>query len=441
MQILARKPGMPSPTSISLNDILSLSDSHDILAAADRCVMCGLCLPHCPTYRLLRNEADSPRGRIALMQALADGKLQPSAPLLEHLDRCLACRACERMCPSKVEYGKLIDITRSGLRHEGSLKPPRQLRLLLRSVTDIDRLKRIAMALRTYQRSGLQWLARRSGLLKGLDLESLETLLPAIPETRRFHSHYPAQGMHRGSVGLFIGCIGSIMEGEIHTATIELLTRLGFEVHIPSTQGCCGSLHQHNGETDTARRLAARNHQAFAGLELDAIISTASGCAAQLFEYGSLYGGELTLPAPLLEVCDFLQQYWPEEAATLKVQHLRAALHLPCSQRNVLRRPDAMQQLLSRIPGLELEPLEGNDQCCGAAGSYMLTQPDNAAALRQLKVSAVAQQRPQLLLSNNIGCALHLAGGLKEQGIDIEVMHPVVLLAKSLQEHSRRTPA
>ncbi len=409
---------------------------NEILDAADRCVMCGLCLPHCPTYRLLRNEADSPRGRISLMQALADSRLQPSEPLLEHLDRCLACRACERMCPSRVEYGKLIDATRAELKRDGMLRHPRQLRLLLRNVTDIARLKRIAAALRTYQRSGLRWLTQKSGLLKGLDIESLESLLPAIPDSRRFQTHYPAHGMRRGSVGLFIGCIGSIMEGEIHSATIELLTRLGFEVYIPSAQGCCGSLHQHNGEPETARQLAERNHQAFGGLGLDAIISTASGCASQLFEYGSIYGGEEALPAPLFEVCDFLQQRWPDDGPALAPLPLHAALHLPCSQRNVLRRPDAVQRLLARIPGLELEPLEGNDQCCGAAGSYMLTQPGNAAALRQPKINAVKKQGPELLLSNNIGCALHLAAGLKAEGIDIEVIHPVVLLAKSLRERS-----
>jgi glycolate oxidase iron-sulfur subunit len=394
--------------------------------------MCGLCLPHCPTYRLLRNEADSPRGRIALMQALAGGRLQPSEPLITHLDRCLTCRACERMCPSGVEYGKLIDATRAELRRRGELDQPGRLNLLLRNVTDIPRLQRIAAAMRAYQRSGLQWLARKSGVLKGLDLESLETLLPAIPEATRLHRHYPARGERRGSIGLFIGCIGSIMEGDIHEATIELLTRLGYEVHVPASQGCCGSLHQHNGETGTAHQLAERNRHAFAGLQLDAIVSTASGCAAQLFEYGTLYGGESALPAPLYEVCDFLQQHWSEEGLQLKPQPLRAALHLPCSQRNMLRRPDAVERLLARIPGLELEPLEGNDECCGAAGSYMLTQPENADALRRRKVAAVERQQPQLLLSNNIGCALHLAGGLKAQGIDVEVMHPVMLLARSL---------
>jgi len=411
---------------MTLAETKSLSRTANILAAADRCVMCGLCLPHCPTYRLLRNEADSPRGRIALMQAVAGKRLEASPTLLTHLDRCLSCRACERMCPSKVEYGKLIDTARA----EIHAAKPKRLTMLLQSVTNIGKLQRIASAMRTYQRSGLQWLTHKSGVLKGLDLEALESLLPAIPDALRLAEHYPATTAQRGEVGLFVGCIGSIMEGEIHLATIRLLNQLGYSVHIPPSQGCCGSLHQHNGEPQTALSLAQANIHAFADRPLDAIISTASGCAAQLFEYPSLYGE--ALPAPLYEVCDFLHQHWPEEGLELRAQPLRAALHLPCTQRNVLRSGDAAEKLLSRIPGLELEALAGNDQCCGAAGSYMLTEPQIADALRQPKLDAVKAQQPSLLLSNNIGCALHIAGGMKAQGSDIEVMHPVLLLARSL---------
>jgi glycolate oxidase iron-sulfur subunit len=388
--------------------------------------MCGLCLPHCPTYRLLRDEADSPRGRIALMQALASDRLEPSTTLQTHLDRCLACRACERMCPSKVEYGKLIDAARERLPEH----KPKRLQVLMESVTDINKLKLTASAMRTYQRSGIQWLARKSGVLKGLDLDALETLLPEIPDAVKLNDYYPPEGEPRGAVGLFIGCIGSIMEGELHLATVRLLNRLGYSVHIPRDQGCCGSLHQHNGEGETARGLAATNSHAFAGMELDAIISTASGCAAQLFEYEALYGE--ALPAPLYEVCDFLAEHWPEDGPALSPQNLTAALHLPCTQRNILRRPDAVEKLLSHLPGLQLEPLAGNDQCCGSAGSYMLTEPEIASRLRQPKLEALQTQQTKMLLSNNTGCALHIAGGMKEQGIDIEVMHPVVLLARSL---------
>lgn len=405
----------------------ALSDTDTILELADRCVMCGLCLPHCPTYRLLRNEADSPRGRISLMQALASDKLAVSDSLYTHLDRCLDCRACERMCPSKVEYGRLLDATRARLQRPA----PKPLQSLLRAVADKDRLKRSAGALRGYQRSGLQWLARRSGALKGLELDALEALLPSIPDAVKLNQHYPAGPGERGEVGLFVGCIGSIMEGETHLATIRLLNALGYGVHIPERQGCCGSLHQHNGDPDRAAALARANIEAFAGLQLDAVISTASGCAAQLFEYDTLYGE--SLPVPLYEICDFLHQHWPQEGPALQPQPLRAALHLPCTQRNVLPRPDAVAELLSRIPQLELEPLAGNELCCGAAGSYMLTEPETAAALRQPKLDALKSGESSLLLSNNLGCALHIAGGLQAQGIDIEVMHPVVLLTRSLE--------
>jgi len=362
------------------------------------------------------------------MQAVANEQLAISPALLTHLDRCLACRACERMCPSKVEYGKLIDATRSRLHRE----QPKTLKVLLENVADISKLQRSASAMRTYQRSGLQWLARKSGVLKGLELDALETLLPAIPDAVRLHEHYPAEGTKRGEIGLFIGCIGSIMEGAIHLAAIRLLNRLGYGVYVPANQGCCGSLHQHSGESHRAEQLARHNIAALDGLPLDAIISTASGCAAELFEYESLYGK--ALPAPLYEICDFLHQHWPENGPALSPQPIRAAVHLPCTQRNVLRRPNAVEQLLQHIPSLELEPLTGNDQCCGAAGSYMLTQPAIANELRTVKLDALQRQHPELLVSNNIGCALHIAGGMQAQGMAIEVIHPIVLLARSLRE-------
>lgn len=403
----------------------ALSDTNTILELADCCVMCGLCLPHCPTYRLLRHEADSPRGRISLMQAVASGKLEPSDSLLTHLDRCLACRACERMCPSKVEYGKLLDTTRANLHSP----KPKSLNRLLETVNDKRKLRRSASAIRTYQQSGLQWLARKSGVLKGLALDGLEGALPQLPDSTELHDYYAPEGQARGEVGLFVGCIGSIVEGELHLATIRLLNTLGYGVHVPRQQGCCGSLHQHNGETGTARSLAGQNIAAFTGLGLDAVISTASGCAAQLFEYETIYGE--SLPAPLYEVCDFLQEHW-QDGTVLQPQPIEVALHMPCTQRNVLRRPDAVEKLLSHIPQLSVTQLPGNDQCCGAAGSYLLTEPAIANALREPKLDALEQQQPELLISNNTGCAMHLAAGMKERGIEVEVMHPVLLMARSL---------
>jgi glycolate oxidase iron-sulfur subunit len=300
---------------------------------------------------------------------------------------------------------------------------------LLEQVADKRRLQRSGKLLRLYQGSGAQKLLRHSGLLKVVGLDQAEVALPTLPPLQKLHERYPAQGEQRGRVGLFTGCIGSLLEGEVHRATVELLTRLGYEVYAPQAQGCCGSLHQHNGEPQKAHDLATTSITLFDGLKLDAVVSTASGCAAQLVEQGRLAGEAAT---PIFEACDFLTSLeWPE-SLKLKPLPQRVLLHLPCSQRNVLQRPDAVAQLLSRIPQLEIEPLAENHLCCGSAGSYQLAQPDNAEALRSRKLAHIERGQARWLVSNNLGCALHLQGGLQQRGMEIEVLHPLLLLRRAL---------
>lgn len=405
-----------------------MNRNSDILAAADRCVMCGLCLPHCPTYQLHHSETESPRGRIALMQALASGQLASSEALRRHLDSCLVCRACEKMCPSKVPYGQLIDATRAQL-HEQGVPVVAPLKRLLEQVKDKEKLQRNGALLRGYQQSGVQTLLRRGGVLKLLGLERHEAQLPSIPAPQKLAAHTPAQGIARGRIGLFTGCVGSLLEGEIHRAAIDLLSRLGYEVIVPAAQGCCGALHLHSGEPQQATRLARNNITVFDGLKLDAVVSTASGCAGHLSEYPLRYGlGE----TPFYEVCDFLANIeWP---ATLQLRPLakKVLLHLPCSQRNVLQRPDAVATLLARIPQLECIPLAENHLCCGAAGSYQLTERDNADALRERKLRHIGNSDARILLSNNLGCALHLQQGMQQRGMKIELLHPLLLLQRTL---------
>lgn len=392
-----------------------------MLAAADRCVMCGQCLPHCPTYRLHHREAESPRGRIALLQGLASGRLNDSPSLRQHIDSCLACRACEKMCPSQVPYGQLLDAGRALLRERGQTPAP-ALRHLLKRVSNTPALQRDAHLLRIYQRSGLQHLLRRSGLLKMSGLAAMENRLPSIPAQISLPTFTPAQGKELGQVGLFTGCIASVLEGEVHRATITLLSRLGYAVSVPTTQGCCGALHQHGGEPETGHALARDNLAAFAGL--DAVIVTASGCAAQLIEANGN-----NLAPPFFEACDFLGGLsWP----TLHPLPQRVLWHLPCSQRNVLQRPEAIPRLLAHIPRLQLTPLAENDICCGGAGSYPLSQHDNADALRARKLDTLSDSDTSLLVSNNLGCALHLQTGLRERGIVCEVVHPLLLMMRAL---------
>lgn len=395
---------------------------------SDRCVYCGLCLPHCPTYRLSHSESESPRGRISLIQALARGQLSSdSAGLAEHLDHCLVCRACEQFCPSQVPYGSLIDAAREQLLTDGVRTTPPALRRLLDTVSSPDKTRRLGKLLRGYQTSGAQRLVRASGLLKGLRLDGLEAQLPQLPPPWQPRPYYPAIGEQRGEVGLFLGCIGSLLEAPIQQAAVQLLTHMGLAVHIPQPQGCCGSLHHHHGERRQATELARALADQFAGLQLDAIIGASAGCMAQLFDYPNLYGETANLNTPVRELCDFTAaQPWPD-TLPLKPLAERVGVHLPCSQRNVLRRPDAVFTLLANIPELEAIALPGNEQCCGAAGSYMLTQPEQAARLRDAKLAEWQGVAVTRRVSNNVGCAQHLS-----QGLSSPLQHPLLLLMEQL---------
>ncbi|OOZ39150.1 hypothetical protein BOW53_12675 [Solemya pervernicosa gill symbiont] len=402
-----------------------------ILKETDQCVLCGLCLPHCPTYHLTRNEAESPRGRISLMQALARGQLQADAELKGHLDRCLVCRSCERVCPSQVPYGKLIDEARAlfapGAAQSSSRSVP--LQQLLDSVADKQgRLRQVAKGLRLYQRSGAQWLARQSGLLRGLKLDGLEQALPNVPEPLNLKSYYPPQGEKRADVALFTGCIGEMMDDGTLPSAIKLLNILGYGVQIPVSQGCCGSLHQHNGEPEQAKSLAHINVTAFNGLEVEAVIGTGSGCTAQLREYAARYGEENGFKVAVYDICDFLATIeWPEQICFRPLKQ-RIAIHEPCASRNLLNGMASVQKLLAMIPELVARPLANNNRCCGAAGSYMVTQPALADALRREKLSAITAASADAVVSTNIGCALHIQAGRP----GLELHHPIALLLQQI---------
>lgn len=391
--------------------------------------MCGLCLPHCPTYGLAKTEAESPRGRIALMQALASNQLVAEPSLTAHLDSCLVCRACERMCPSLVPYGRLIDTTRTLLKTQGKQSLPTMLKQLLDTVADRSRLQKLSQALRLYQKSGIQWLARKSGLLKELNLTEVEGFLGPPSPVGELASYSPPATDHRGDVALFTGCIGKLIDGATLQTSVSLLNRLGYGVYVPREQGCCGSLHQHNGEMGKARSLALTNTRAFEGLRIEAIIGTLSGCTAQLAEYPELHGEESRLSAPVFDICDFLAGIeWPQDVR-IRPLPKRIAIHEPCTVTNVLKRPGMIRRALERIPNIELVDLP-DTQCCGAAGSYMITQKRNAHTLRDQKLESLRQTSAEIVVSTNAGCARHLAGGMKEAGLDIEIIHPIELLAR-----------
>ena len=420
-----------------------MSLESQILTLADRCVKCGLCLPHCPTYRFSLNENESPRGRISLMQGLASAQLTASPKLLGHLDRCLDCRNCERVCPAGVEYEALLDTSRHWLRQQSATPPiDARQKLALNVLARPRRLRQINNLLWLYQLSGLAWLLRKAGILRLLGLAYPASLLPPLQPAANFSSEI-TQSPSRGRIALFTGCLGSTLEQTTIQASLVILQRLGFAVELVEGQTCCGALARHAGETEMALALAQQNLQAFDPGQVEAILYTASGCGAHLMKYPDLPWPQASQQTTarafgdkLQEITAFLAQLdWPEHIP-LRTTGARIAVHEPCSQKNGLRQSNSAMSLLRKIPGLKIQALPGNDCCCGAAGSYMLSQPEMAQTLRTEKLQGLSQLAPDLLVTTNPGCALFMDAGLGHDA-PIKVVHPVIVLADHLEPPGR----
>ena len=398
--------------------------------------MCGLCSPHCPTYLKTRDEGESPRGRIALINALVNKQLPPTPQLGAHLDNCLLCRSCEVVCPAGVPMASLIDRIRAvqratSARHKKGIGQ----RLLDVSLARPWLLRIAGKALRVYERSGIRHIARHTGLINWAGLSRIDALLPAIPAQRRWQLFYPAQGRERGIVALFTGCATGLLDNATLMAAIRVLNRLGVGVHVPRGQVCCGALHQHRGEPEIAQRLAGENMHAFSATGNLPVVGVASGCTAMLLDYRHLaYGDSAAMfSRRISDINHFLIDLdWPNDV-TVEPLRKRVAVHLPCSMTNTLRDHTSPFELLHRIPGAEIVELPNNRLCCGAAGSYMVEHPVMADALLGDKLDQLQQLKPDILMTENIGCALHFRQGLKQRGLDIEVMHPVALLQRQLR--------
>ena len=398
------------------------------LQAADQCVKCGMCLPHCPTYRETLDEAESPRGRLALMQGLAGGLITADAATEAHLDGCLTCRACETVCPARVPYGRLIDAARE---HLAAQRPQRTRTARLMAAVLTQPLWRAlaVLPLWLYQRLGLQALVRGARLLGGGRLARLESLLPRVHFPRRPATAAAATA----DVQLFTNCTSPLVEPAALQSAVTLLEALGCGVEVPAAQTCCGALHQHAGLPAPARACATRNLSAFAGAA--PVVGIASGCTTQLLEY-ELLAGDAAAPFArrVRDLGGFLLAHPKFAGLAFAPLEARVLVHTPCTQRHGVKAPDTTRRLLERIPGLRLEALDS--ACCGAAGSYFVTHPDMADALLAPKLEAarraVTESQPVLLVSSNVGCAMHLAAGLRRAGITARVLHPVELLAERL---------
>jgi glycolate oxidase iron-sulfur subunit len=409
------------------------------------CVHCGLCTASCPTYVETGDENDSPRGRIYLMRAVTDGRLAVGPDVRKHLELCLDCRACESACPSGVQYGKLIEPFKLALQKDAPPEARSGLleRLVLHHLFPYRGRVRLALApARVFQRLGLFDFAESSGLIRLLPptLRRMAAMLPRLQGTpRRLPEVLPPRGPRRARVALFLGCVADAMFPDTNAATARVLQENGCEVVIPRSQMCCGAIHYHSGVEEPALSLARQNLAAFDVKSVDAIVVNAAGCGAMLKDYGHLLDGDdrtraAEFASKVKDISEFLMRLGPvppRHPLNLKVTY-HDACHL-CHAQQIRTQP---RDLLAMIPGIDLVPLEESELCCGAAGTYNLTQPEMADRLGLRKVNHIQATGASMVVTGNVGCILQIARKVKECGLSIEVAHPIDLLDRAYRDGS-----
>lgn len=418
------------------------------------CVHCGLCTSSCPTYVETGDENDSPRGRIHLMRAVVDQRLELTDKVRHHLDLCLDCRSCETSCPSGVQYGRLLEPFKIDMhsipREANPLTTPANVpkpdwfhRWILHGLFPYrTRMKWALTPARLIQRLKIDRLLEITGLTRLLParLQRMQRQLPILkPSSPPLPRHVPAIGTRRATVGLFVGCVADAMFRHIHWATVRVLQQNGCDVVIPTQQTCCGAIHYHSAAAEPAAKLMAQNIAAFDDRSLDGVIVNVAGCGAMLKDYNHI-AEEITSPIEgdvnafvecIKDVNEFL--------VNLPIQppsgHIQAtvvyqdACHLQHAQK-IKQQP---RELLNLIPGLTLVDCEESELCCGAAGSYNLTQPEMSDRLGNRKLDHLLKSQPDMIASANAGCSLQLQALLKERGLNIPVVHPMELLDVSYQ--------
>ncbi len=421
--------------------------SSDLLAD---CVHCGFCLPACPTYALWSRETDSPRGRIHLMKVALEGKAQITDDFVRHFDTCLGCMACVTACPSGVQYDKLIEATRPQLeRHVKRSRGDRLFRQLIFSLFPYPgRLRWVAFKLWAYQRLGLQWLARTSGVLTLLParVRALEAMAPPITLGGVWSSWssmpavIPAIGTQRRRVAMLLGCVQRVFFSDVNEATARVLAAEGCEVVIPQGQGCCGALMLHAGLEEEAMAMARQFIDAFEAelANVDTIVINAAGCGSTLKEYGHLLRDDPnyatkaeTLAAKCRDISEVLAELTPQ--APRHPVPLRIAYHDACHLQHAQQVSAEPRQVLSTIPELEVLAIPEAGLCCGSAGIYNLVEPESARELGRRKARHVVTTGADVVVSSNPGCLLQMKASLEEEGRSLPMLHLVQVLDASIR--------
>lgn len=403
------------------------------------CVHCGLCLNACPTYVETGLETESPRGRIALMKAVFEGRVGLEQGVVDHWDTCLQCRACEAVCPSGVPYGRLMELT------QVQVKRQRRGSIVGRVVSwvaykqllpHLGRLRLFVRVLQVYQRSGIRRLVHASRILQLLPIiGEAEASLPDLfkPFFSAEGQVYPSQGTKKHRVAFLSGCVMPLVQASTMEATVRVLTRNGCEVVVSANQGCCGALNTHGGEQNTARQMARRNIDTFLGAAVDAIVTASAGCGASMKEYGYLLRDDPAYSDKADRFSGMVQDI-TEFLASLPIESPKIPLNVQvtyqdsCHLAHAQRLTAPPRTLLEAIPGLTLVEMEHPDRCCGAGGAYQLTQRELSGQLRSHKLEDALETGAQVIATANPGCMIQLELGAREAGAAITVCHVVDLL-------------
>ena len=409
------------------------------LAELYQCVHCGLCLNQCPTYRATGLEPESPRGRIHLVKAAADGRIELSDRFKEHIYLCLLCRACESACPSGVQYGRIAEAAREHIGPPGSATCRRILNFVFtQMLPHARRLKLAFTLLRLYQRTGLQRILRP---LLPQKMRDMDAMLPAIPKKffRPEANVLPAIGPRRARVAMLNGCVMPLLFGDVNAATVRVLRRNGCEVVFPEQQTCCGALNIHNGENIAAKKMARQNIDAFLAAGIDAIVVNAAGCGAAMKEYDYLLRDDSEyaekakrFSATVKDAGEFLAGLGL--VGPMAPINLTVTYQDPCHLAHGQKIRSQPRQLLQAIPGLKLNEMEGADRCCGSAGIYNMTHASMSQHLLKEKMQFVGATAAQAMVAPNPGCMLQLAYGAKYYGPNLPVYHLIDLLDRAYSE-------
>jgi glycolate oxidase iron-sulfur subunit len=398
---------------------------HSMARAVESCIHCGYCLPTCPTYRVLGEEMDSPRGRIVLMKEALEGSLQVGETLT-YVDRCLGCLACVTACPSGVEYGQLLSPYRAGAEQRRSRSGGKRLtRALLRETLPYPR--RFLAAAR------LGRLARPFSAILPRELRPMLALLPdSLPARRALPEVYPAEGPRRARVAFLEGCVQQVLAPEMNWATLRVLARNGVEVVIPKDQGCCGALMLHMGEEERGLAQARHNMVVFPK-DVDAVVTNAAGCGSAMKEYGDLFAGHpeereaAEFTARVKDVTEFLAELGIQTPRGLP-DPLTVAYHDACHLAHAQGITAPPRALLGAVPNLKLVEIPDGEICCGSAGSYNIEQPQIADRLGQLKAANIMKTGAQAVVAGNIGCIVQMRTYLRRAGAPLPVYHTIELL-------------